>query len=422
MLKLLAICLAAGMMLGSASSAQETTPAPSKPTEHVLGTVTALDAAAHSITVKEDKTGTEHTILLQNTRTLLKVAPGAKDLKTATRITADDLETGDRVDVRGSKPEDNPNAIAARSVILMSGRDLQQAHQAEAAAWQHSTAGLVTSVDTAAGKLNITVRTPDGTKPVVVDVPKTTEFTRYSPENPKTPAPSQLTEILPGDQVRIIGDNSPDQGTITARKIYSGAFRTFGGTVSSVSQDGKQITIKSPASNQPIEVAMNDESAVRKLAPDMALRLALRLNPTYRPAQGGQDSRSAPGGGTGNAAGAPPYGAKAGEANAGTQGSETGSSGSQPAAGRWQGAGGGTRAGGGDFAQMMERVPKISVSDLKPGDAVIVSGAATTADNSHLIATNVIAGAEPILRAAPPRQGQNQNMDWNLGMDAPAQQ
>lgn len=64
---------------------------------------------------------------------------------------------------------------------------------------------------------------------------------------------------------------------------------------------------------------------------------------------------------------------------------------------------------------MIANVPKIAVSDLKPGDAIIVSGAATSADNSHLIATNIIAGVEPILRAAPARQGTQSMGDWGLG-------
>jgi len=36
---------------------------------------------------------------------------------------------------------------------------------------------------------------------------------------------------------------------------------------------------------------------------------------------------------------------------------------------------------------------------------VVISGAATGADNTRLLATNVIAGVEPILQSAPQRQG-----------------
>src|SRR3954452_24381399 len=101
-----------------------------KPTEHLIGTVAAVDQANHTVTLKDDA-GATHVVGLVDTKTLVKVLPNAKDLKGATRITSDDLAPGDRVDVRGFKVESDPTGIAARSVLLMSGRDLQQVHQAE---------------------------------------------------------------------------------------------------------------------------------------------------------------------------------------------------------------------------------------------------------------------------------------------------
>jgi hypothetical protein len=408
MLKALAICFFIALLAIAPCRAQETTGA-AKPTEHLIGTVTKVDQAAHTVTVKEDKTGTESLVLLENTRTLLKVPPGAKDLKSAVRITAEDLRVGDRVDVRGSKPEDNPNAIVARSVVLMSGRDLAQAHQAEAAAWQHSTAGIVTSVDTAAGTLSITLRTPEGPKPATVKTSSSTDFTRYSAESPKTPVRSQLADIQPDDQVRVIGDKSEDGATITAQKIYSGAFRTIAGTVTTVAPDGKRLTVKDLQTKQPVEVNLTDNAIVRKLPPTMAMMLARRFNPDYKAAQ-----TNAGAGNAGNSGGAPPYGAKAGEAAGGENASNRGTSaGSGPGAGSMRG-------GTGDLSRILERAPAISVSDLKPGDAVVISGADTGADKTHLIASSIIAGVEPIFQSAPPRQGRSLG-DWSLDMEAPAQ-
>jgi hypothetical protein len=362
-------------------AAQETPSA--KPTEHVLGTVTRVDPASHTITVKDDKTGAETLVLLENTRTLLKVPPGAKDLKTATRITSDDLELNDRVDVRGTKPDGTagpnaPNAIAARSVLLMSGRELAKTHQAEAAAWQHSTAGTVNSVDGAGQKLEVTVRTPEGPKSITVNVSPSTEFTRYAPDNPKTPARSQLSDIQPGDQVRVIGQQSDDGGTIAAQKIYSGAFRTVAGTVTAIATDGRQLTITDLQTKQPVLVALMDGSTVRKLPPTMAMGLARRLNP--------------------NAAPAPASNANGGNPDATAH----------P-----------VRAGG-DLSRMLEHAPTIAVSDLKPGDAVVVSGVAAGSDKGRLIASSIIAGVEPIFQSAPPRQGRSLG-DWSLDMEAPAQ-
>ncbi|HEY3939815.1 MAG TPA: hypothetical protein VGL97_20460 [Bryobacteraceae bacterium] len=393
MLKLLSACLMVALPALLSAAAQEPASAQKQPLEHVLGTVIAVDSAAHTVTVKEDKTGTDHTILLANTRTLLKVAPGAKDLKSASRITAEDLQVGDRVDVRGIKPEDNPAALAAKSVVLMSARDLQAAHQAQAAAWQNSTSAVVTSIDPASGKLNATAKTPEGPKPLVIETGKETEFSRYSPANPKTPAASELSDIQPGDQLRVIGNKSADGGAITAEKVYSAAFRTISATINSIAPDGKSVTVKDLATKKMVAVSLDDDSAVRKLPPMMAMMLARRFNPNYKPTTAAPQSSAGP----------PAGGTPAGHSGEGRPG-------------------GMHSARSGDVSQMLERVPKISLSDLKQGDAVVISGVATGTAGSALLATNVIAGVEPILQSAPQRQsGQNLSGDWGLGDIAPPQ-
>jgi Cu/Ag efflux protein CusF len=369
-------------------------PTPAKqPLDHVIGAVTAVDGAAHTVTVKEDKTGASQTILVGNTKTLLKVEPGAKDLKNAVRITADDLQVGDRVDVRGLKT-DAADTLVARSVVLMSARDLQQAHQAQAAAWQHATAGVVSGVDAAAGKITLNVKTPDGPKPITVQTSSATEFTRYSPDNPKIPAPSQLGQIQPSDQVRVIGEKSEDGSTITAQRVYSGAFHTLSGTITAIDPDGKSLTVKNLETKKTVQISLNDDSSIRKLPPFMATMLARRFNPSYKPPEGATPAGGGPPSGAGGAAG--------------------GGGGWQRGQGAGPGGGPGGGARSGDISQMLERVPKIALAELKPGDAVVVSGVSLGADNSRLLATGVIAGVEPILQSAPTRQG-GVGGDWGLG-------
>jgi hypothetical protein len=69
---------------------------------------------------------------------------------------------------------------------------------------------------------------------------------------------------------------------------------------------------------------------------------------------------------------------------------------------------------------MIDRTPKIAITDLKPGDALVISGVAT-GDNSHLVANTLIAGVEPILQSAPAQGGgRSLGGDWGLGdMSAP---
>src|SRR5690242_10935368 len=393
-MSLASIYLTILLLLAAGGLWAQDTATPKPALEHVLGTVTAVDAATHTITVKEDKTGTSHTILLAGTKTLLKVEPGAKDLKSAVRITADDLQIGDRVDVRGAKAEDNPNALAAKSVVLMSGRALQQAHQAQAAEWQHSTAGVVTSVDPASGKIGINVKAAEGAKSVAIQTTAQTEFTRYAPENPKTPAPSQINQVQIGDQVRVIGDASADGTAIAARRVYSGAFRTISGTIVSVGSDGKSATVKDLASKKPVQISLQEEAAVRKLPPMMAMMLARRFNPGYKPAEGQTRPTDEPSG-----TGGP----------SGDRGPHMGANGAGP------------RRANGDISALLERAPTVALSDLKQGDAVVISGAVTGTGNAQLLATSVIAGVEPILESAPRQGAQNLGGDWGLGEISPPQ-
>lgn len=373
--------------------------APAKPTEHVLGTITQADPAAHTITVKDDKTGAETTILLADTKTLLKVPPGAKDLKTATRIKAEELSAGDRVDVRGSKPATDPEKIAARSVVLMSGQELKAVHQAQVAEWRNATAGTVSALDAGAQKITVKQRTP-GVPPLVVAVTPQTEFTRYSPATPKTPAASSFAAIQPGDQVRIIGEGAAEGGTITAKRIYSGAFRTVTGTVVSLGGDGKELVIKDLASNKPLTITLNENSTVRKVPPEMAARLAQRT----------AAGSSGMGGGTGpNSSGSGASGPSGSAAGGSGPGAPVGSDIGRPGMG---GMGGRSR----DMSQMIERLPQISLSELKAGDAVVVAGAVAGPNNDQLVATQVIAGVEAILRSAPASQQRGQSLggDWGL--------
>jgi hypothetical protein len=378
---------------------------PKSALDHVLGTITAVDKAGKTVTVQEDKTSTVHIIQLANTKTLLKVEPTAKDLKSAVRISADDLETGDRVDVRGSKLDDSPTTLSAKSVILMSARDLENTHQQQAAAWAKATSGRVTTVDAASGKITVEARVAGAPETISIQTAGTTEFTRYNPETAK-PAPSQISQIQPGDQLKVIGDKSGD--TVSAQRVYTGAFRTVAMTISSIGADGKSITGKDLASKKDILIALNSDAAIHKLPPMMAAMLARRLNP----------SAAATPPGAAPAGGAPPNG---GPPSGGSQ--WHGGSGEPGAGGAPGGAGpGGGGAGRGDISQMIDRTPKIALTDLKPGDALVISGVATGADSSKLLASTIIAGVEPILQSAPTQRGGGRSLgsDWGLGeMTAP---
>jgi hypothetical protein len=68
---------------------------------------------------------------------------------------------------------------------------------------------------------------------------------------------------------------------------------------------------------------------------------------------------------------------------------------------------------GGDIGQMLDRLPAMPLSELKRGDAIMVS---TTqgSDSGRVTAVMLLAGVEPLLTASP-----NATRDimsgWNLG-------
>jgi hypothetical protein len=372
-------------------------PAPAK-LDQVLGTVTAVKSGDKSFTVKEDKTGTEFTVSGENTRRFLQVPPGEKDLKKAKAIDASQIKVGDRLLARGHK-DPSASKLDAMIVIVMTAGELEQRHQAELADWQkRGTHGVLASADPSTKQLTMTERTPSGPETVTVVTTPTTQFTRYAQNSVKyaDAKPSDFAALQPGDQLRVLGDKSADGAKITAEQILSGAFETVPATIVSISPDGKQMQAMNIQTHQPITVTLTDESTVRRLPPAMATGLARRMR------TGGGRNGVAPGG-------AAP--------------GETAPGGTSPEASAGARPGGGAN---GDMSQMLERLPKSSISDLKPGEQVVVSGGVGE-DKSHLTAINVIAGVEPLF--ATPKEGGGKrggnNVDlsgWSLDVGIPNEQ
>lgn len=389
-------------------------PAARQQLDQVLGTVTSVNVAGKTFTVKEDKTGTEFTVSTETTRRFLKVPPGEKDLKKAQVIDASQITAGDRLLARGRKDPSAPK-LDALIVIVMTAGELQQKREAELADWQkRGSRGILAAVDPSANQITMTERTPEGPKTVTVIANSSTQFTRYAPNSMKyaDAKPSSISELRPGDQLRILGNSSEDGAKVTAERIISGAFQTIPATIVSISPDGKQIQATNIQTKQPVNVTLTDDSTVRQMPPMMATMLARRMN-------GG--ARAGGAGGAGPSPGTPQAGSAGMSQSA--AGNGNGANGGGPP--RWPAAGG---IAGGDISQMLERLPKVPLSDLKPGEQVVISGGVGD-DKTHLTAINIIAGVEPLFAA--PQQGQGGGRrggggvdlsNWNLDIGTPGEQ
>jgi hypothetical protein len=345
----------------------------------VIGEVTALDAAARRMSVKTDS-GNTVSILLDDKTTYLRVPPGEKDLKQAVKITLADITAGDRVFARG-KLSDGEQTMPATSVIVMTKADLAAKHEHDRAEWQkRGTAGTVAALDPATKQITLTVRTPEGTKPIIIEAADNIPFRRYAPDSVKfsDAKPSSFAELKVGDHLRVLGDKNAEGSRIKPEEIVSGAFRNVAGTVISADASTGEIKITDLQTKKPLLVKVNSDSTLRRVPPMMAMMMTQRRQ-AGASGPGGAENR-VPGGG-------PPQGIPRAHAN-------------------------------GDVQQMLERMPPLSISELKAGDAVIVSSTAGV-EPTRLTAITLVAGVEPFLTAAP-QGGQQVGSAWNFDIGMPA--
>ena len=74
-----------------------------------------------------------------------------------------------------------------------------------------------------------------------------------------------------------------------------------------------------------------------------------------------------------------------------------------------------------DIGKVIEQQPAITLAELKPGEPVVVVGAAAD-DMTRMRAITLVAGVDPILRAAPQNGPDPLGGNWNFGGELAAPQ
>jgi hypothetical protein len=381
----------------TANPAPAPTPVPGQAQAAVtqsLGTVKAINGNVITLTLDA---GTDATVNVQDTTKIVQVAPGQKDLKTATPIHISDLQVGDRILVR-SRAADDPKSVAALGIIAMKRTDVDAKKTQDREDWQKSgVGGLVKEVDPATGNITISVPAPAGpAKTTVIHTTKATILRRYAPDSVKfdDAKPAPIDQIKPGDQLRARGEKSTDGDSFNAVEIVSGTFRNIAGIITSVDAAAQTISMMDLIAKSPVTVKITDQSQLKNLPPEIAQRIAMRLRGAG--AGGGAASNGDPGGATGSS------GAGAAPRAAGTSGA---------------GAGAGARGGRADFQQLVNRLPASGLTDFQKGEAVLVVATQGT-DSGGATAITVVGGVEPILAAAPGGGGAGAALalsPWSLG-------
>jgi hypothetical protein len=384
-----------------------------------VGTVKAIDG--NVITLTPDSGG-DITVAVTDTTKIVQVAPGQKDLKTAPAIQISDLQVGDRILVR-SRASDDPKSITALGIIAMKRTDVDAKKTQDRDDWQkRGIGGLVKEVNPAAGTIAISAPAVAGvSKAIAIHTTKATILRRYAPDSVKfdEAKPAAIDQIKPGDQLRARGEKSADGDEFRAAEIVSGTFRNIAGTITVVDAAAKTISVSDLISKKAMVVKISDESQLKKLTPETALRIAMRLRAGGADAAGGAGGASSSGSGSGSGQGSGAGGNGApGASNAGARSNAAAGAngGGAPPAGGTQrsgfgGAGGGARP---DFQQLVNRLPAAALTDFQKGDAVLV--VSTQGTDTSVTAITLLGGVEAILAAAPGGAGQAMTLSpWSLG-------
>jgi hypothetical protein len=384
------LCVALAKSLAISASSCALFQAAQAPVAKQVGVVKSINGGALILTTDS---GADVAVQIASNAKMVRVAPGQTDLKSAAPIQLSDLHAGDRVLVRGQPSSDGKSFVAV-GLIAISRSDVEAKHQSEREDWQkRGIGGLVSSVDPGTDTITISVTTASGKKTIAIHATRATILRRYAPDSISfdEAKAAPLDQIKPGDQLRARGTRSADANDFTAEEIVSGSFRNIAGTISSIDANANTMSVVDLISKKPFVVKITNQSQLRRLPPEIAQRVALRLK------------GAGAGGGQSEASGSPSQGAAS---NGRSQ--------------RTEGPTGASRSGGGqaDFQQIVNRMPPATLADFKKDEAVMIVATEGTA-SGQATAITVLGGVEPILAAAPAGSQTVTLSPWSLG-GAPA--
>ncbi len=373
--------------LSSATSVAAQTD-PSIAAKHAIGEVKTIDAATKQVTIKTDA-GSVVAVSTTEKTTYKKLAPGETTLTNATDVTFAELTEGDRIMARGTVSEDK-KSVPAVQIIVMTKGDLAKKQEAERLEWRRrGILGVITSLKPDTKEITINNRTMAGTQSVVIPVGDTTEMKRYAPDSIKfgDAKPSTFAELKVGDQLRALGDRTEDPLRFKPQKVVTGSFRTVGGVVTGIDPATGEIKINELEKKTPMTIIIKQDAVLRRFPADIGAMMG-----GFGRGPGGPGGTP---GGSQPAAGQP----QAGQGQPGARPQGQGPGGQGPGG---PGGPGGRPGGGFNINDMLERLPVISVADVKVGDTIIVSSTQGV-DPTRLTAISLVAGADTLFAMLAPR-------------------
>jgi hypothetical protein len=333
------------MMSASAAYGQPAPAGGGSGASRAIGEVKLVAPADGKISLKTDA-GETIDVLLDAKTAYLKVPPGQVTLDKADNITLSEVGVGDRVLAWGAGADGK--ALRARQVIVMTKGDIQHKRAEEKARWQErGLTGVITTISPDRREAVLQARERGAVKVVTIAFTENTRFRRYAPDsiNFEDAQSGSLADIKVGDQVRALAEKSSDGGRAAVEEIVSGAFLTASGNVLSVNPETGEVKISLLSNHRPLTVTVGKGTKARRLSPPLvALLVQNSLAPTT-----GQPQQGAP-------AGAP-------------------------------------RAP--DLQESLERLPQIPITEIKPGEIILVSST-KGADPANVTAITILAGMDAV--------------------------
>ena len=333
-------------LLASASALQAQTPTPTPASDpaitalSVMGVVSELKPDTRQVIVTT-AAGNVVTVTLSDRTVFMRIPPGEKTRDKFIKIEPTDFGMGDSVFARGRMSEDR-KSMPALEFYVMSKGDIAEKRERERNEWRtRGIAGTISALNAETKEITVDARTAEGPKPIVVASTAETKFRRYAPDSVRfgDAKSSSFAELKVGDQVRALGTKSADGARFTPEEIVTGAFQTISGSITEIDAEKKEIKIKDLQSQQVVTIVVSKDSSMRRLTPEMITALA------------------------------PPKDAKP----------ET-----PPKA-------------GGDLQEMFDQLPAVALSELKPGDSILISST-KGADPARVIAIAIVSGVGPLLQ------------------------
>lgn len=392
-------CVVVILSIFQAQQAQQPGADPAIKATQVFGKVSEINSAAGQITIKT-AAGSLVVANVNDKTTYQRMPPGETDRSKAELTSLTEITVGDGIIARGFVAADR-KSVPAQQIIVVSQSEIAKKTATERMAWARGARGIVSSVNAAAREVTVTSRSLAGmSQATIVGLSEKTKIKRYPPDSVpryENATPGKFEDIKVGDQLNAKGEKSADGARLTAEEILFGTFKIAGGTVTAIDAANSQIKIADLQKKTPLTITLKPESVIRRLPEGFGMF-----------AGGGMGQGAGPGAG--------PRGAGPGQGQPPAPGNNASAQRPQ-GAGQGAGPGGGMRpAGGANMADLLERLPTISINDLKLGDTIILSSLPGS-DPTQLTAISVVSGVEPLLAMMAARQqagaGRPQAVDLN---------